>query len=165
MTQKSLHLRLGIAVSLGALFLILHAIPNYVYAPSNVRNIILSPLFWPYVVAGLTAIIGLSLLFTAFRPGEDVPFENEDVVHSDGITPWLRLAGLGAIMLVTMFALPRVGMVWTTMLVFVACAFMFRTRHPIAAVVCAVVVPLLLYAFFAHVAGVAIPQGDFVRLP
>lgn len=165
MSQKSLHLRLGIAVSLGALFLIFHTIPNYVFAPSNVGNIILSPLFWPYVLAGLTVIIGLGLLFSAFRPGEDLPFANEDVVHSDGLAPWLRLAGLAGIMGLTMFALPRVGMVWTTLLVFVACAFMFRTRHPIAAVVCAVVVPLLLYAFFAHVAGVAIPQGDYVRLP
>jgi hypothetical protein len=56
-------------------------------------------------------------------------------------------------------------MVWTAMLAFAACACLFRTRHPIVAVICAVVVPLLLYAFFAHVAGVAIPQGAFVRLP
>ena len=68
-------------------------------------------------------------------------------------------------MILTMVALPRLGMVWTCMLVFVATAFMFRTRYPKAAVVCAVVVPLVLYAFFAHVAGVAIPQGEFVRLP
>jgi len=32
-------------------------------------------------------------------------------------------------------------------------------------VVCAVLIPLVLYVFFAHIAGVAIPQGDFVRLP
>jgi hypothetical protein len=165
MSQKTLHLRLGIVVTLAALFLILYAIPNFVFAPSNVGNIVLSPLFWPYVLSGLAGLIGLALLGTAVRSDEDVPFENEDVTHTDGAAPWLRLAGLAVIMVLTMYALPRLGMVWTAMLAFAACAFMFRTRHPIIALVCAVLVPLLLYAFFAHVAGVAIPQGNFVRLP
>ena len=165
MSQKTLHLRLGIVVTLAALFLILYAIPNFVFSPSNVGKVVLSPLFWPYVLSGLGVIVVLSLLGTAFKPGADAPFENEDVEHTEGPAPWLRLAGLAVIMALTMYALPRLGMVWTTMLVFAACAFMFRTRHPIIALVCAVLVPLVLYAFFAHVAGVAVPQGNFVRLP
>jgi len=56
-------------------------------------------------------------------------------------------------------------MVWTAMIVFLLTAFLFRTRHPITALICAVVIPLALYLFFAKVAGVAIPQGIFVRLP
>lgn len=72
MSQKSLHLRLGIAASLFALFLVLFAIPTFVFAPSNVGNIILSPKFWPYVLAGLTGIIGLSLLANAVTAAEDL---------------------------------------------------------------------------------------------
>ena len=165
MSQKSLHLRLGIFMSLFALFLVFYAIPTFVFAPSNVGKIVLSPLFWPYVLAGLSGLVGLGLLASAFKPGADVPFEDEETVHPEGAAPWLRLAGLAVIMGLTMLALPRLGMVWTAMVAFAACAFMFRTRHPVAAVICAVVVPLLLYAFFAHVAGVAIPQGEFLRLP
>ncbi len=165
MSQKSLHVRLGIVVSLLALFLVFYAIPSFVFSPSNVGNIILSPLFWPYVLAGLTGIVGLSLLANAFLSAEDTPFEDEETAQADGSAPWLRLGALALIMVLVMVALPRLGMVWTAMLAFAACAFLFRTRHPIAAVVCAVIIPLLLYAFFAHVAGVAIPQGDFVRLP
>lgn len=165
MSEKTLHLRLGIVISICALFLLLYAIPNFVYSPSNVRNIILSPLFWPYVLAGLSGIVGLGLLYNAVTSAAATPFEDEDTDHPEGMAPWLRLAGLAVLMGLVMFALPRLGMVWTTMLAFAACAFMFRTRHPVAAVVCAVVVPLLLYTFFAHVAGVAIPQGNFVRLP
>lgn len=165
MSQKSLHVRLGIVVSLLALFLVSYAIPSFVFSPSNVGNIILSPLFWPYVLAGLTGIVGLSLLANAFLSAEDTPFEDEETAQADGSAPWLRLGALALIMVLVMVALPRLGMVWTAMLAFAACAFLFRTRHPIAAVVCAVIIPLLLYAFFAHVAGVAIPQGDFVRLP
>lgn len=165
MSQKSLHLRLGIVASLFALFLVLYAIPSFVFAPSNVGNIILSPKFWPFVLAGLTGIVGLSLIFNAMTAASDTPFEDEEDVHPEGSAPWMRLGALAVIMMITMVALPRLGMVWTTMLAFAACAFLFRTRHPKAALVCAVVVPLLLYAFFAHVAGVAVPQGDFVRLP
>lgn len=77
----------------------------------------------------------------------------------------LRLAGLALIMVLTMFALPRLGMVWTAMVVFMATALLFKTRHPWVAVISAIVIPLLLYAFFAHVAGISIPQGNFVRLP
>ena len=44
-------------------------------------------------------------------------------------------------------------------------SFLVRTKHMTIAIVSAVAVPLLLYVFFAHVAGVAIPQGNFVRLP
>jgi hypothetical protein len=165
MSEKTLHLRLGIITCLVALFLIFYAIPSFVFAPSNVGNIILSPLFWPYVLAGLTVIVGLGLLANAVTSANDTPFEDEETVHPEGSAPWMRLGALAVIMVLVMVGLPRLGMVWTAMLAFAACAFLFRTRHPVAAVVCAVIVPLLLYAFFAHVAGVAIPQGNFVRLP
>ena len=58
-----------------------------------------------------------------------------------------------------------IGMVWASMLAFACLAFLMKTRHPKAALAAAVATPLLLYAFFAHVAGVAVPQGDFIRLP
>ncbi|MCK0149262.1 tripartite tricarboxylate transporter TctB family protein [Marivita sp. S6314] len=165
MTTKSLHLRIGIAAILGAAFLAAVAIPNYVSSPSNVGNIILSPVFWPYVLAGLTGIVGFGLVLTAVFSDLTVFDPRDEIAIPVGHAPWLRLAALAVIMGLVMVGLPRLGMVWTCMLAFVACAFLFRTRHPIAALVCAVVVPLLLYAFFAHVAGVAIPQGNFVRLP
>ena len=165
MTTKSLHLRIGIAAIVGAAFLAAFAIPNFVSSPSNVGNVILSPLFWPYVLAGLTGIVGIGLVVTALA-GDLSRFDLHDEIDiPHGTGPWGRLAALAAIMVLVMLGLPRLGMVWTCMLAFVACAFLFRTRHPIAAIVCAVIVPLLLYAFFAHVAGVAIPQGNFVRLP
>lgn len=92
------------------------------------------------------------------------PVEKEQKQGSDTAS-WVRLIVLAGIMALTMFALPRLGMVWTAMIVFIATAFLFKTRHPLIAIVCAIVIPLFLYLFFAHVAGVAIPQGEFVRLP
>lgn len=163
MTNRSVQLQLGIGACIASLFLIFVAIPGWVASPSNVRNIILSPLFWPYVLAGMTGLAGLGLLAVGWFSEEDgVPLNDS---AENPRAAWLRLLGLGAIMIVTMLLLPRIGMVWTSMLAFVATAFTVRTRHPIAAVICAIVIPLVLYAFFAHVAGVAIPQGNFVRLP
>lgn len=163
MTDRAVQLRLGLAAIVGAAFLALYAIPNWVSAPSNVRNIILSPLFWPYALAGLTAITGAGLLAAGLRTPRDGPPLNTPSAAPGAA--YLRLAGMAVLMVLTMVLLPRLGMVWTTMLLFAATAFLVRTRHPVAAVVCAIVIPLVLYAFFAHVAGVAVPQGEFLRLP
>ncbi|MDU8913167.1 tripartite tricarboxylate transporter TctB family protein [Aestuariicoccus sp. MJ-SS9] len=159
MSFKDLNFRLGLVALAGSAFMTFYAIPNWVFSPSNVGNIVLSPTFWPYTLAGFLALTGLGLLL---RPAHR---EAEPDDHDGGAASWLRLAGLAVIMGLTMIALPRLGMVWTSMLAFLVTALMFRTRYPKTALVCAVLIPLVLYAFFAHVAGVAIPQGDFVRLP
>ena len=162
MSPKTIQHRLGLGACIVALFLALVAIPTWVSSPSNVPNIVLAPTFWPYVLTALTGFSGLGLILAARRASPEVDAADADAPR-DGA--WGRLAGLALIMIVTMFALPRLGMVWTTMLVFIVTALLFRTRHPITALICAVVIPLALYLFFAHVAGVAIPQGNFVRLP
>jgi hypothetical protein len=161
-TARKMHIQLGVgALALSAL-LLLYLIPIWVSSPSNVRNIILSPRFWPYALTLFTALTGLGLLFTA-RAQDDSATVNDAI--SDTGMGLARLAAMAVLMLAIMWLLPRLGMVWTCMLAFAATAFLFRTRHPVTAIICAVVVPLALYAFFAHVAGVAIPQGNLVRLP
>lgn len=162
MTARKSHILMGLmALGLGAL-LLLYLIPVWVSAPSNVRNIVLSPRFWPYALTGFTVLVGLGLLASAKMQDDAAP-ANDPIPDPKG--GWARLAAMAVIMLATMWLLPRIGMVWACMLAFLATAFLMRTRHPKTALVCAVAVPLVLYAFFAHVAGVAIPQGNFVRLP
>lgn len=163
MHDRTIQLQLGIGAIAAAAFLLLVAIPVWVSSPSNVPNIILSPLFWPWSLAGLTGITGLGLILTSFR--EPVPAEPEGSDVDDTPKAWIRLVSIAAVMIVAMLIIPRIGMVWTSMLVFAVTAFLVRTNHPMTALISAVLVPLVLYAFFAHVAGVAIPQGDFVRLP
>ncbi|WP_299962594.1 tripartite tricarboxylate transporter TctB family protein [uncultured Roseobacter sp.] len=163
MTERQVQLRLGVGAIAMALFLAAIAIPNWVSSPSNVGNIVLSPLFWPYVLAGFAGLTGLGLVIAGLREAAQDPApETDDHAHGPA---WRRLAGMAVFMLLTMYALPRLGMVLTTMLLFAATAFLVRTRHPVTAVICALLVPLVLYGFFAHVAGVAIPQGEVIRLP
>lgn len=160
MSAKS-HRQIGVAAIVFAIFLYLVGIPYGVTAPSNVQNIVLSPLFWPRILAVLLALGGIGLLLTSRR------LDNEDHESFLGGVEGalLRLGLMALLMILYVLAAPVLGMVWTSMLAFVSLAFLIKTRHPVAAVLAAIFVPLILYAFFAHVAGVAIPQGDFVRLP
>ena len=151
---------IGLFAVVAGLFLMIVAIPYWVSSPSNVRNIILSPVFWPYTLSALTIVIGLGLTVTGHFSSEDMSPEPAEVSGGYG-----RLAIMVMVMVIYMFGLPRLGMVWTSMLAFATTAFLVRTSHPKTAVICALCVPLVLYAFFAHVASVAIPQGNFVRLP
>lgn len=151
---------IGLFALAAGVFLLLVAIPYWVSSPSNVRNIILSPVFWPYTLAGLTIIVGMGLTITGFYSSEDTAPEPAEVPGG-----YFRLLVMAVIMSIYMLGLPRLGMVWTSMLAFAATAFLVRTSHPKTALISAVCVPLVLYVFFAHVASVAIPQGDLVRLP
>lgn len=151
---------IGFFAVLTAVILIFILIPGWVSTPSNVKNIILSPLFWPYTLAGLTALIGLGLILTGWRSSEVLGGDETNI--SGGFK---RLFLMALIMVIYMFGLPRLGMVWTSMIAFALTAFLVRTSHPKTALICAVILPLVLYAFFAHVAGIAVPQGQFVRLP
>ncbi len=163
MHNRTIQIQLGIGAIVASAFLLLIAIPNWVSSPSNVPNIILSPLFWPNTLAGLTGIVGLGLILTSIRAPKPLAEEASDV--DERAAAYIRLLMMAVIMALTMFALPRLGMVWTSMLAFASVALLIKTSHPKAALISAVVMPLVLYLFFAHVAGVAIPQGLFVRLP
>lgn len=163
MEDRAIQLQLGIGAMIAAMFLLFVAIPSWVSSPSNVPNIILSPVFWPNVLAGVVGIVGAGMVLTSYwrqKPAQPIP---SDV--ADRRAAFARLGAVAAMMAATMLLLATLGLVWTAMLVFVSLAFLVRTSHPKTAVVCAVIVPLVLYGFFAHVAGVAIPQGNYVRLP
>lgn len=159
MPAKS-EVQVGLAAIALAAFLLLVGIPYGVAKPSNIRNIVLSPTFWPQILAGLLALAGIGLLIA--RRGAGRELEGSLLEVRGGLS---RLAGIAILMGAYFWLIPLLGMVWTSMLAFGGVAALVQTRHPLAAAVSSVVIPLLLYAFFAHVAGVSIPQGEFVRLP
>lgn len=155
---------IGVGSLLFALFLWLYAIPNWVSAPGNVRNIVLSPVFWPYVLTGLIGIIGIGLVLVAVktRPHRDDLAQQLDLGSSSA---WFRLCCMAVLIVLYLLAIPSIGMVWASMMAFIAYALLVKTSHPRSVLLAAVIMPLVLYVFFAHVAGVAVPQGEFVRLP
>lgn len=161
--NRKLNLEIGVASILFSIFLFAIAIPYGVTAPSNITKIVLSPLIWPQILAGFLAVVGISLVGNALRqPKDDAPPQP----LLDGEPGAMRRLCLMAVIMVAYFLLIDViGMVWSSMLAVLALTALLKTDNRVYAVLTAVLVPLLLYAFFAHVAGVAIPQGELVRLP
>lgn len=151
-------------IGLGALllsgFFYLFAIPTWVSSPSNVSNIVLSPLFWPNIIAIMLGAVGVALFFSA-QTKEDVMKKPHGGLQ--------RLSLMTVLLVVYLWALSVLGMVWASCLAFLGLAVLLGERRVKILVLVALLVPIALYAFFAHVAGVAIPQGSFTneyfRLP
>jgi len=163
MNSKNIQFRLGIGSLVFAAFLSFYLVPSWVTSPANVPKIVLSPIFWPLVLAGALALIGLGLLFTSRQLQNSIPVEEDKNFHRSSAIA--RVVALAALMVGIVVVLPPLGLVLTTMLVIVALGFLVKTQHPKTIIICAVLVPLVLYVFFAHVAGIAVPQGNFLRLP
>lgn len=159
--SRRTYAQIGAAAIAFAAFLYFVAIPYGVTSPSNVGNIVLSPTFWPNIIAALVALGGIAMLLTSRR------FDNSGhVTFLEGAQGGaVRLAIAGVLMAAYVIAMPMLGMVWTSMAAFFLFALLVKTRHRGAALAAALLAPLLLYAFFAHVAGVAVPQGELIRLP
>lgn len=152
---------LGVMV-LGALIL-WWIIPNYIATPRRIPIRALSPAFWPKIIAWTILFCGTVLTARAFF----APVTPDAVADDLSVSrpEALRLLALGAILLGIYFALPVVGMVWVSMIAFALLVLLSGGKHKFWGMIAAVVLPLLLYLFFTKVAGVAIPQGQIVRLP
>jgi hypothetical protein len=160
----------GLVALLLSLILYFVAIPLGISAPSNVSKIVLSPVFWPQVLSVLLGITGIALMLSADPAYDDDGCDSETCddnagtkVSTDG--SFKRLFWMGVLMIAYTAAIPKLGLVWASMIAFVALSILIKSTHPRTAVVAAVIIPLVLYLFFAHVAGMSIPQGEFLRLP
>ena len=148
-----------IAAALGLLLLFV-VIPYGVVTPRRVRLIVLSPLFWPTILGGALLACGLLLAIkTYLRPIDAAPFEPFD--HGAVV----RLGAFTALILLYYLGIPYLGMVLASIAAFAATIFITRSRFRYLGLLCALLLPLALYAFFYHVAGVPVPQGVLVRLP
>lgn len=149
----------GIGVVLLGLALALLAVPEGVVTPKNVRIAVLSPAFWPNILAWLLVVLGALLAVRAARPAD------EPVARTWAQGGLVRLALLTAGVVLFCWFATTLGLVWATVLLFALTVLLTGTEHRIAALAVTLLLPLALYAFFAHVAAVPIPQGHFVTLP
>ena len=156
-----------ILIGLGVMFLgaliLWWIIPTYIATPRRIPLRALSPAFWPKIIAWTILFCGAVMtaraMFAPITP--NAVADDLSVSRPEG----LRLLALAAILLGIYFALPVVGMVWVCMIAFALLVLLSGGKNIGWGMVSAVVLPLLLYFFFTKVAGVAIPQGQIVRLP
>lgn len=163
MLAKRTEYSLGIGVVLFSMALILYIIPQLVVSPRNVTNAVLAPGFWPNVIAWMMLVIGMGIVAQQFL-NKDKPKQ-----ATKGIPErvyFFRLVKFMAFMAGYYALIPLLGMVWTSSLAFIAFSIVIAdTRHRVAAVTVGILLPLALYAFFYHGAGVDIPQSNYMRLP
>lgn len=151
----------GVGVALLGLVIFAVLIPWGIDQPGNVEHTALAPDFWPRIIA--VAMMALGALL-AVRPGPDD--DDEDGGEDSG--RWLhRLPGLAAV-LGALFGfhvlIPSLGMVVPGVAVIFGLMVLGGERRWLLAALVAAGVPVLLYAFFVHVAGIPIPLGVFETL-
>jgi len=159
---------LALAVMAIGFFMIFIGVPEWVITPKAVRIPVLSPAFWPNILAWILVLLGGGLLIQSLRPGagdkaasgEPGPLRRAVAAGTIG-----RLAILGLLLVAYALSISYLGMVWASMVAFAVLLVVVRTPHPIIGAAAAVGMPLALYGFFQHLAAVSIPQGVLVTLP
>ncbi|MCB1971005.1 MAG: tripartite tricarboxylate transporter TctB family protein [Geminicoccaceae bacterium] len=149
---------LGLGIAAFGVLLLLVIIPEGVVVPKGVRSAVLSPAFWPSVIAGFLIVSGLILAVQSRLYGQSMELEHHDV-------SWLRF-GLGVVFLAVFYLLVRpIGLVLASMLAITAFGLVARARNRPMLLVTAVILPLLLYGFFVKIAGLPVPVGHWISFP
>jgi putative tricarboxylic transport membrane protein len=169
MNTRNSNIGLGLGVIAFGIMVLVYAIPRFVSSPSNVQALVLAPTFWPTIVAWMMILLGALLAVTQFMATADAAQAESRASDGDpgrgAPAAWLRLAAVAVLMAAMVWATPTLGMVWTSMIAFALFGLIVRSPNPIATIVVALLLPLALYVFFNHVAGVAVPQGELITLP
>lgn len=164
MTRLNTDIWVGLGICLFSLALLVYVIPQAVVVPRNVRLPVLSPDFWPEIIAWSLLVLGGLVAAQGLAAGRSAP-RIASRLPADFPLRVLRLLGMGLVFAAYYLLIPVLGMVWSSAAAYGALALLLRTRYRLPAVLVAIALPLALYAFFSHVAGVPVPQGQFVRLP
>jgi putative tricarboxylic transport membrane protein len=139
--------------SLGvAMVLDTHTIP--VTATANA----VGPRFFPYVVGGAAALIGLWLAISVLRGDQAEPENSEDIDLTQR-TDWRTLAGLAGTFVVYIVIIEPVGYLLSTMFLFGASAFTLGARRPRSLVLTTLLVPFATFMIFTRLLGIFLPNG------
>lgn len=151
----------GFAICM-ALALLIYLIPEYVAKPQAVRNIVLSPVFWPTVIAWMMLVVGGGILASQYL---DRNREEESSCPKTAIVS-VRVVMFFVFLAAYYLLIPVLGMVWSSSLAFIVFSIVIcGTEYRKTAVIMGLLLPISLYVFFYHVAGVNIPQNELLRLP
>ena len=165
---------LGSAIVVFAALGFLLAIPYGIVMPGNIEVLALAPNFWPFVVMAMAGIAGAVITAQGFldRTKPDVPHvsatpdEATPVFEEiDDDRPPAEAAMRATIVVGSLFALyfaiPFAGIVAGTMVILIFLIWLSGERRWRLILSIAILLPLVLYFFFVHVANVPMPVGVF----
>ena len=116
------------------------------------------PRFFPYVVGGAAALIGLWLVVAVLRGDRATPEESEDVDINQK-TDWRTLAILVGTFVAYILIINPLGYLLSTMLFFGGTAFALGARRPRSLVLTTLLVPLATFLIFTRLLGIYLPNG------
>ena len=159
---KTQHRIVGLAVLLLGVLLLFALIPVGVDSPNAVPHVTLSPAFWPKIISVLLILTGLLLIV---RPAPTAAAgDDSNSGGNGGVRRFVRLAITLFALFAFYFSIEQLGMVLPAILLIIGLArFAGERRFALIGLV-GVIVPVALYFFFEHVAGVPIPLGVFEGL-
>ncbi|OXY81678.1 tripartite tricarboxylate transporter TctB family protein [Oceanimonas doudoroffii] len=164
MVFKNRDFSIGAGVLLLSLMLIYYIVPASVVSPANVRLLVLDPAFWPNVISWMMLLIGLAMMASSLS--------KKQKAESSGNNGLLACKKEWYLLLLVLFftgyylLLPDLGMVWGSSIAYILLSVVIcKTQYRISAVLVGILLPITLYAFFYHVAGISIPQSEMMRLP
>lgn len=153
---------LGVGIIAFAILLDIYLIPTWVITPENVSIVVLSPDFWPFIISSLLVIGGVLLLLQyIFVTRRVEPVDLKPVE----LGPSVRVALVAVLMVFYYLVMPWLGMVWSSVIAYLLFVAIIGFPRKVMAIIISIAMPLLLYGFFNHVAGVPIPQAEFLVLP
>ncbi|RIA45366.1 tripartite tricarboxylate transporter TctB family protein [Dichotomicrobium thermohalophilum] len=169
MTYRDLWLGAGLAVLSALLYLVV--IPAGITIPSGVRSPVMSPAFWPNIIA-LFLLAMSALLFVraaiAWNRGEIVPHKSADVDEEEKQAGWngqIRAIAVIAIMFIYYWLIIKIGLVPASMVTLLAVGLTAARPKIWLLIIATPVLPMLLYLFFYKVANVPIPGGEWLMFP
>lgn len=179
MQQIRKDLILGAILSVLSLFLYFVMIPIGVDAPDTVQNPALSPRLWPEIIVVALGLLSLLVLLKSavkLRGGAAEEPHELDLVEQareqlgDAVDPSMEWQGrpgliktvIGVALLFALYALlVTLGMVVASVIATVVFAVLYGDKRWHLILPIAVILPLVLFAFFEYVASVPIPMGIF----
>lgn len=143
-------------------------IPSGVIVPGSVQISALSPDFWPYTIAWGVVVSSAFLLLEAVVlkvPNAEDEDSAEDAKYNLATLPAaLRVVVLIFALFLFYFALTTMGIVAGSIVLMPAMMLYFGERNWKYIVPLSILLPIGLYLFFLHVAGIPMPLGMFETL-
>lgn len=156
---------LFIALGLAAVLLL---IPSGVVVPGSVSIPALSPDFWPYTIAWGVILSSAFLLIEALAlkvPGGGEEDDTEDAQYNlETLPATLRTVILTFALFLFYYVLTHLGIVASSIVLMPAMMLFFGEQNWKFILPLSILIPIGLYLFFLHAAGIPMPLGIFENL-
>ncbi len=144
----------GLVFLMFGLLVLLVLIPIGVDEPKKVPFVVLSPSYYPRIIAIAMTIVGLAVTARAVTTAS-----NDRNLKMPRIDAVIKVVIVFAVLAVLSVILPSTGFVLGSFLALTALLLLAGERNPITIGLVAILLPIGLYLFFTKLANIPIPGG------